>query len=75
MQHIILLICVLPCLGHFSTLCHKRYDLRDESYGTQNVFLFPLQLSAKTFLIGIRAKHAIFLSNLNETRIFSRDFF
>ena len=73
---------------YFSTLSHKRHDFRKKkSYWTLNVFWFSQQRLSNTFLILSRiqwdtvinvkrldVKYALFLSNFNETWIFSTYF-
>ena len=40
-----------PALQYFTTLSHKRHDFRKESYRTQNVFWFSLQILSEIFLV------------------------
>jgi len=75
-------------LQNFSTLSHKRHYLEKKSYWTQNVCFDSLQLLSETFLILRRNKRdmiqnvyrssckvpLLFLSDCNETWIFSTDF-
>ena len=77
----------LPPL-YFSTLSHKRYDFQKKKLlNIKRVFRFSLQLLFETFLIlrsiqrdtvvvwkRPHAKYPFFLSNLDETWIFSTDF-
>ena len=73
--------------SHFSTLSHKRHDLQKNVTEYEMCFLIFLQILCKIFLILIRiqrdivinvrtshVKYSLFLSNFNETLIFSADF-
>jgi len=78
---------VRPALQYFSTLSHKRYDFRKKLLNTKRVFWFSLQLLSETFFIlkrnerdmtkmyiGPHVKYPLFLSDFNDTWIFSTDF-
>jgi hypothetical protein len=51
MRHIILSSEAWSVLQYFSTLSHKRHDIRKNGYRTRNVFLFSLKLLSEAFLI------------------------
>jgi hypothetical protein len=74
----------LPC---FSTSSHKRHDFRKKVIKLKNVFWVSLKFCLKHFsiyeefseilsqmYIGLRVKCPLFLSDFNETWIFSTDF-
>jgi hypothetical protein len=74
-------------LQYFSTLSHKWKDFRKQFRNTKCVFLFSPQFLSETFLIlrgnkryiikvyiGLHVKYPLFLSDFNETSIFSADF-
>jgi len=77
-----------PTLQYFSTLSHKRHDFRKKKrYWTQNVcfdFLYNIFLKHFSFweglreiwskmYIGFHVKYPLFLSDCNDTWIFSTD--
>ena len=83
-----IVVCALYFLPYFSTLYHKQYDFRDESYWTK--LFFPLQISSEMFLIlrsteidiiihvhtySHKVPGCIYFSDINETWIFTTDFF
>jgi hypothetical protein len=77
-----------PTLKHVATLSHKLHDFREKSSWTQNVcFDFFYKIVLKHFsywkeltgmwsemCIGFRVKYRLFLSDFNDTWIFSTDF-
>jgi hypothetical protein len=79
-----------PDLQYFSTLSHKRHDFgkKKRLLNIKCVFWFSLQLLSETFLIlriiqrdkikkmhiGLHVKYPLFLSDLDETWIFSTHF-
>jgi len=74
--------------SNFSTLSHKRQDIRNKILNIKCVFWFSLQLLSEKFLIprraerdiwleiyiGLHVKYLLFLSDIIETWIFSTDF-
>jgi len=81
-------ICGLPLLLYFSTLCHKRYDFcKNKLLNTRCVLWFSLQILPETFLIlrrnerdmvkmciGLQVKYPLFLFDFIETLFFWTDF-
>jgi hypothetical protein len=74
-------------LSYFFMLSHKPHEFRKNIVESKSVFLFSLQLLSETFLILRRierdvitnvhrfsVKYPFFLSDLNETYLFSTDF-
>jgi hypothetical protein len=88
MPHIVTSFVASLAPSHFSTLSHKRYDLQKKVTEYEMcVLIFFLQILCKIFLILIRiqrdivinvrtshVKYPLFLSDFNETLIFSADF-
>jgi hypothetical protein len=67
----------------FSTLSHKRHDFAKTIWNIKCVLRFSLKLLSETFLIlriqqamyiGLHVKYPLFLSDVNETSIYSKKF-